>query len=379
MDGKSIGLLGVVVLLAGAAAHGMWAPRQAIAGPLDSLFATTKVEADPGKDYELTESNGPWLVMACSFSGPQAYDQAHELAIELRQKYKLPAYLYKKTFEHRVGNAGRGVDQYGDPLPLRYQKGDETTEIAVLVGDYPAVDDEKAQKVLEKIKQTSPECLKLDPTRPTARNLASWRLFFGMAHDAEKKKGPMWKAFMVANPLLPKEYYAPQGLEKFIVDLNQDSPYSLLKCPGKYTVQVAHFTGRVEIDQKKVQSMLNTKHFDSKLDEAGEKAAQLAKALRKEGYEAYEFHDRYASIVTVGSFDSAGTPRQDGKIEINPQILKTMETFGAKKTKPLPGHPEGVMQPATFAGIPLDLQPIPVEVPKASISSSYGARLLGIN
>ncbi len=379
MDRKPVVLLGMVVLLAGLIAAGTLAPHQAIAGPLDSLFTTVKVEADPNKDYELTESNGPWLVMACSFSGPHAYEQAHELAIELRQKYKLPAYLYKKTFEHRVGNGGRGVDQYGDPIPLRYQKGDETTEIAVLVGDYPTVDDERAQKTLDRIKQTSPDCLKLDPTRPTARNLASWRLFFGMAHDAEKKKGPMWKAFMVANPLLPKEYYAPQGLEKFIVDLNQDSPYSLLKCPGKYTVQIAHFTGHVEIDQKKVQSILNSKHFDSKLDEAGDKAARLAKALRKEGYEAYEFHDRYASIVTVGSFDSAGTPRQDGKIEINPQILKTMETFSAKRTKPLPGHPEGVMQPVSFAGIPLDMQPIPVEVPKASISSSYGAKLLGLN
>jgi len=37
------------------------------------------------------------------------------------------------------------------------------------------------------------------------------------------------------------------------------------------------------------------------------------------------------------------------------------------------------MQPVTFAGIPLDMQPIPVEVPKASISSSYGAKLLGLN
>ena len=379
MNGKPVVWLGVLILLAGAIVPGVGVTRQALAGPLDGLFASAKVEADPNQDYELKEANGPWLVMACSFSGPQAYDQAHELALELRQKYKLPAYLYKKTFEHRVGNAGRGMDQFGDPLPLRYQKGDETTEIAVLVGDYPTVDDDRAQKTLEKIKQTSPDCLKLDPTRPTARNLASWRLFFGMAHDAEKKKGPMWKAFMVANPLLPKEYYAPQGLEKFIVDLNQDSPYSLLKCPGKYTVQIAHFTGRVEIDQKKVQSMLNSRHFDSKLDEAGDKAARLAKALRKEGYEAYEFHDRYASIVTVGSFDSTGTPRQDGKIEINPNILKIMQTFASKRSKPLPGHPDGVMQPVTFAGIPLDMQPIPVEVPKASISSNYGVRLLGFN
>lgn len=75
MDGKPVGLLGMVVLLASLIAAGSSGPRQAIAGPLDSLFATAKVEADPNKDYELTESNGPWLVMACSFSGPHAYEQ----------------------------------------------------------------------------------------------------------------------------------------------------------------------------------------------------------------------------------------------------------------------------------------------------------------
>jgi len=47
----------------------------------------------------------------------------------------------------------------------------------------------------------------------------------------------------------------------------------------------------------------------SELEAAAEKAHRLAKALRMKGYDAYEFHDRYASIVTVGSFNSAGTPR----------------------------------------------------------------------
>ena len=89
MDGKPVGLLGMVVLLASLIAAGSSGPRQAIAGPLDSLFATAKVEADPNKDYELTESNGPWLVMACSFSGPHAYEQRTNWR-STRQKYKLP-------------------------------------------------------------------------------------------------------------------------------------------------------------------------------------------------------------------------------------------------------------------------------------------------
>ncbi len=364
-------ILGIVMLLVAAAGVSVEA------GPLDNLFTAGKVEADPNKDYQLTKENGPWLVMASTFSGARAYEQAHDLALELRREYKVPAYLYSKTFEHDVDESGRGVDRFGDPLSLRYRKGDETTEIAVLVGDFPALEDSQAQKTLDRIKNASPECLRLDPNRPTAQNLASWRLFFGMAHDAHEKKGPMWKAFMIANPILPKDYFAPKGLEKFIVDMNRGRPNSLLKCPGKYTVQVAHFTGRVEIDPKKVQAIINGDDFGSKLEEAGEKAEKLTKALRKMEYDAYVFHDRSASIVTVGSFDSVGTPRPDGKIEIDPRILRIMQVFGAENSGPLPGQPAGVMKPKSAEGIPFDMQPIPVEVPRESISASYASRGLG--
>jgi len=347
-------------------------PAASHAGPLDDIFTARKVDADPNKDYQLSKENGPWLVMACTFSGEKAYEQARDLALELRREYKLPAYLYSKTFEFEVGNGGRGTDQFGDRLALRYRQGDETTEIAVLVGDFESVDSDQAQKTLEKIKKASPECLQLDPNRPTAQNLASWRLFFGMAHDSNEKKGPMWKAFMVANPLLPKDYLAPSGLEKFVVELNQGSPYSLLKCPGKYTVQVAHFTGGVVMDQRKIQQASVGGSFDNKLAEAGEKAERMTRLLREKGFEAYEFHDRYVSIVTVGSFDVVGTPRPDGKTEIHPEIFRIMKVFGAES------GPTGTTC-KNIGDIPFDMQPIPVEVPRASISASYASRNWGLN
>ncbi len=358
---KSI-FLGIVLFTMAAAI-----PAATLAGPLDDLFTSKRVEANSNKDYQLTKENGPWLVMASTFSGGNAYEQAHDLAIELRREYKLPAYLYSKTFEHQVGDDGRGVDKFGEPLPLKYMKGDETTEIAVLVGDFPTLEDAQAQKTLERVKNASPECLQLDPNRPTARNLAGWRLALGMVGADEK--GPMWKAFLVANPMLPKGYFAPKGLEKFIVDLNQDSPYSLLKCSGKFTVQVAHFTGRVEIDPAKVQEAMNGGDFGDRLAEAGEKAEILTKALRQKGYEAYEFHDRYASIVTVGSFDTVGSPRPDGMIEIHPEILRIMQVFGAESN-----GPQGGTKRKALVNIPFDMQAIPVEVPKASISASYATR-----
>ncbi len=90
-------------------------------------------------------------------------------------------------------------------------------------------------------------------------------------------------------------------------------------------------------------------------------------ALRTKGYEAYEFHDRFASIVTVGSFNSVGTPRSDGKIEINPMIHQLMQVFAAK---PMGGE----LVPKQVIGILCDIQPIPVEVPKRSISRELAQR-----
>ena len=57
------------------------------------------------------------------------------------------------------------------------------------------------------------------------------------------------------------------------------------------------------------------KNLPSKLEEAAVKAHELTMALRKQGVEAYEFHDRYESIVTVGweSLDRGRERRNTGR------------------------------------------------------------------
>ncbi len=56
--------------------------------------------------------------------------------------------------------------------------------------------------------------------------------------------------------------------------------------------------------------------FGSSLDAAGTSAWELTQALRAakklgydRNYEAWVFHDRYESYVTIGSFDSKNDPR----------------------------------------------------------------------
>ena len=142
----------------------------------------------------------------------------------------------------------------------------------------------------------------------------------------------------------------------------------MLTNPGKFTVRVATFTGNVILDQKKVAEVEKTGRMKSRLMEAGEKASRLAKALRDRGVEAYEFHDRHESIVTIGNFQSVGTPRDDGRIEIDRRILKVIESYGPKQTA-VAGA--AGLQPRTLEGIPFDIQPKPIHVPRRSIASDY--------
>ena len=340
------------------------------ASPLEKIVPR-RVDADPKKDYFLTETNGPWLIMASTFTGDGAREQARTLALELRSKYRLPAYLYQKKFDFTKEERGRGLDRFGDPLKMRYQKKGAVTEIAVLVGDYTAVDSPEAHETLKKIKAMTPACLDPSNNKNTSQTLATLRAAQRSLTPEGKRRGPMSNAFIITNPLLPPEYFAPKGIDKLVLQMNEGVRFSLLDCKAKYTVCVATFNGQIVLDQKKIHEIENGGKFKSRLEDAAQKAHDLCEALRKKGVEAYEFHDRYASIVTVGSFDSCGTPRPDGKIEINPAMHAIMQTYGAE-TKLLPGQASpSIDKPKSLAGIQFDISPRPVEVPRRSIAADY--------
>lgn len=347
-----IGALGTGTLVRAESPWKRWLPQK-------------KVEADPRRDYAFTADNGPWTIMAASFSGDGAAQQARDLVLELRRDYNLPAYTYRKKFDLSRPVEGRGLDKYGNPLQMKYKRAGAGEEIAVLVGDYPAVDAKEAQAALQKIKQIEPKAVSLKARTKTSQTLAGLRAVQRALAPSDSEKaarGPMGSAFLMTSPLLPSEYFAPKGVDKLVVDMNKKVKYGLLDCPGRYTVKVATFSGTTLISQKLVNAAENGQGtFKSRLAEAAERAHKLTEALRAKGVEAYEFHDRYQSIVTVGSFNSVGTPRADGKTEINPAIHSIMKTYGA----------ETAGKPKDLAGIPFDVQPMPVEVPKRALSADY--------
>ena len=64
------------------------------AGPWGDLISLKSVDTDPDKQYNVADENGPWMIMASTFSGDGAEKQARELVMELRTRYKTTGFLF---------------------------------------------------------------------------------------------------------------------------------------------------------------------------------------------------------------------------------------------------------------------------------------------
>src|SRR5207342_1237067 len=96
---------------------------------------------------------------------------------------------------------------YGGPKMMQHKRNIKAREIAVLVGDYRAVDDPDAQAVLKKLHRAQPECLQVRDDKKITRTLAGLRDVQKLVladGEERKERGPMGHAFVTANPLLPK-------------------------------------------------------------------------------------------------------------------------------------------------------------------------------
>ena len=341
------------------------------ASPLNFLKFGRGVEADPNKEYTLKETDGPWMILVASFSGPTARQDANILVFELRKKYKYNAFIFDKEFVHDLSTEGRPQNPYS--RKSNFKKKGTVHEFAVLVGNFQSVDDADFQKTLRGIKECYPECIKgASATSLTSPNFSELRSR-ATRDETGRMRGPLYMAFACVNPMLPPDYLARRGtVDDFIVRINSDSPYSLLNCQKKYTLRIATFTGKVEITQDRIQNILDGKDtFSDKfsdLELGGRAAARLAAALRAKGYEAYEFHERSASYVTVGGFDDIGYELPNGMTELRPEIVDLMNRFRAKPADPSRIQRGAVAsisyEPVTILGIECDPQPQIIEVPK---------------
>ena len=276
-------------------------PLRNFGNSLRNIGGGNSVEADPRKEYKLTETEGPFLIMAVALSGPTAQQDARELVQEFRSKYKWNAYVFEMDFSRNANQdfgQARGI-QYRNPPKTQY---------AVVIGSFPSLEDNQFKKTLEEVRACQPESLK----GKSSVGAFSLRMAYGLA-----------------NPLLPPEHRG--AVDAFVESLNKDSPFSLLNNPRRYTVQIATFQGRAVVDPQGVRAIEERRTaFDreeSALAIMGREAAELCRILRAHGWEAYEFHDRHSSIVTVGSFDQPTVQLPNGTTVPDPRIQQIMQQY----------------------------------------------------
>jgi len=284
--------------------------------------AVGEIEAIEGKKYPLSRSHGPWMVMVAAIrdvdeerrltEGLSAAEVADRLVLELRRK-GIPAYTYsidqrvEELASSRANSSRRYVAQHG--------------YISVLAGNFEKNNSEIAQRVLEYIKtKFRPDFLE-DPANG------------GILPKTKGRPSALSRAFITANPLFDGEVRDAEK-DSLMLDLNANQKYSLLQNRGNYSLTIATFHGGSVMQMRGRDSDralgFFERRFGKTLDQCASRAMALTNALRnarkygyEEDYEAWVLHDKYKSIVTIGSFSSPADPR----------IRQLISQFGGKRTR----------------------------------------------
>ncbi len=268
--------------------------------------SAARIDAVKGREYKLTKQHGPWMIMVASFrpaspdgivrNGKTPLELAQDLVYELRQN-RLPAYIYRMDApDQHVETFDRMGREETRKLLTSYD------QVCVIAGNYPSLEDKTAQATLKWMKKFRPKSLQQEGV--------SWL-------ETRRRKGPLGGAFLTVNPLLSLEEIAQRRHDPLLQKINSRDRYSLYNNKGKYTLVIATFSGKKMAHLGDSESPEAVKAFHkitqdhSDLDEASLNAWELAVALRElsANIDAYVWHERYQSVVTVGSFDSPNDPK----------------------------------------------------------------------
>jgi len=292
--------------------------------PLDQIEAPAiQLPQDAIEPYLLTKDAGPFMVLARTFRGPEAERFALALVLELRNEYQLPAYILRTKDFPRNSNirnvpptAPPGVDRarLGDPERVRTYD-----EAAVLVGNEKSL--KGSEVLLHKVKKIRPRCLDGLP------KLYFWRE--GLS-----------SATRTTNPYVPAQNIYPGNKDAFVERMNQ-APNSIYHCPGRYSLQIADFSGRGSFEVNGMQAFddggLKRSPLVTAANDAEELAEGLAKAaeIRQLGQPVYVYHDRTSSKVLIGSFQAPNDPAavrlREEMIRLSAQLIQPNMKVGRKK------------------------------------------------
>ncbi len=256
---------------------------------------------DPLEPYLLTKENGPFMVLAKVFRGPDSEKMALALCKELRQDFGLPAYVLRsKEFPMKSYIRGTPVQAPSVTTKAAIKQPEQVRihdEAAVLVGNEKTL--QGSEELLHQVKKLNPKCLEGIPV------LFRWR-----------EGGGLHRAIRTTNPYVPAQWLFPKTPDRLVVLMNSGLR-SIAHCPGHYTLQVANFTGRSSFDIDGQGTLMAQKIFDAHTsplktahDDAEKLADKLARTpeIQRLGQPVYVYHDRTSSRVYVGSFKSTDDP-----------------------------------------------------------------------
>jgi hypothetical protein len=209
-------------------------------------------------------------------------------------------------------------------------------EAAVLVGNERTLAD--SEKLLKHVRKLNPKCLK------------------GMSSPFPWRTALMY-AYRTTNPYAPAQTLYPKSKDRLVMQINSGHK-SIANCPGRYSLQLAQFSGRTEylIGGKSPQFQIFSSLHDSPLRTAAADAERMAEKLandpevRQLGQPVYVYHDRTSSQVFIGSFNSENDP---AAIATREQLLKLAVPLMNKKRQG--GGVDTMIVPATAL---TDLTPI---------------------
>lgn len=280
---------------------------------------TLALPPDAIEPYLLTKDNGPFMVMAKSFRGPEAERFALALVLELRRDYGLPAYILRiKDFPNgsNIRNVPPTAPEYiRKPRLTEPEKVRSFDEAAVLVGDEKTL--AASEALWKKVVKIKPKCLNGMP------KLFYWRE--GLA-----------SATRTTNPFVPAQNIFPGKQADKLVHQMNGGPRSIYNCPSRYTLMVAEFGGRsiynpTESDPRLLDSMwLKKSPLLTAADDAEKLADTLAKdpEVKQTGCVPYVYHDRTSSKVMLGAFND---PRDPTAVKLRDALLKLAVPLADKK------------------------------------------------
>jgi hypothetical protein len=317
-------------------------------------------DPDINRDLLVTPEAGAWMVYIHSYEEAKGPSLARALAVELRENYRLPAFVWNYGDDERKAELERvrqemerrrqALRQAGlsADVPMRVPHMKIRVQCAVLLGGYKDMESArrdveqriKKLKPLDAVRFKLPDMFIIGPTDN------------GHENGQRAAVNPFLKAFPVRNPSLGK---SGQPAERDMLDLavlqrlNADESYSLLNCRKPWTLAVKQFQMPTVVESRATPpgfwQKMGLGGSSATKDAAKMNAHNLAELLRNGGWEAYVLHTRFASVVTVKGYDSKDDPRivhdQEALYKLNQKMQNVpglnLQLFPVARPMEVPG------------------------------------------